>query len=228
MDGAMRLWLKKLRDVAHDAEDVLDEFDYEMLRREVELHNRLKKKVRNFFSLSNPIAFRLKMAHKVKNINLSLNDLKNEATGFGLHVSRVDPTPQFNQIQETDSFVDDSKVVGREKDASNIVKAMVDSGNQEVLSVFSIVGMAGLGKTTLAQLVYKDDEIKSYFDARIWVCVSEDFDTRRILSQSLESLNPSKGKMENMNAILENLQKELEGKRCLLVLDDVWNEEQGK
>ncbi|KAK9276818.1 hypothetical protein L1049_006354 [Liquidambar formosana] len=228
-DGAVRLWLKKLRDVANHAEDVLDEFDYEMLRREVELHNRLKKKVRKFFSLSNPIAFRFKMAHKVKNINLSLNDLKKEATGFGLQVSRVDPTPQFDQIRETDSFVDDSKVVGREKDASNIVKTMVDSGNQEVLSVVSIVGMAGLGKTTLAQLVYKHNEIESYFDAKIWVCVSDqDFDTRRILSQSLESLNPSKSKMENMNAILENLQKELEGKRYLLVLDDVWNEEQEK
>lgn len=128
--------LKKLGDVAHDAKDVLDEFAYEIIRRKVELQNRLKKKVRNFFSLSNPIAFRLKMAHKVKNINILLIQINKEAADFGLQ--RVDLTPQNNQlIPETDSFVDHSGVVGREKDASKTVKILINSGNQEALSVHS-------------------------------------------------------------------------------------------
>ena len=64
-------WVKKLKDVAHDAEDVLDEFQYEVDRRKVEIQNHIKKKVLNFFSLSNPLAFRLQMAHKIQKINAS-------------------------------------------------------------------------------------------------------------------------------------------------------------
>lgn len=69
---SVRLWLEKLQDVAYDAEDVLDEFAYEILQREVEIRNSLKGTVCSFFSLSNPVAFRLNIALKVQKINESL------------------------------------------------------------------------------------------------------------------------------------------------------------
>lgn len=72
---AVEMWVKKLQDIAHDADHVLDEHEYEVLRRRVELQNQRKKKVLDFFSYSNPIAFRLKMAHKIKKINTSLESL---------------------------------------------------------------------------------------------------------------------------------------------------------
>nr|TKS10279.1 hypothetical protein D5086_0000084770 [Populus alba] len=62
-DGVKR-WLDKLQDVAHDAEDVLDEFEYEQ-----------KGKVCDFVSLHNPIVFRWKMGHKVKRIHGALDEI---------------------------------------------------------------------------------------------------------------------------------------------------------
>ena len=85
--------------------------------------------------------------------------------------------------------------------------------------------MAGLGKTTLAKLVYNHELVKSYFNKKIWVCVSDDFDEKKFLRGILDSLTHKSSPLVADNVILEDLQKELEGGRYLLVLDDVWNEE---
>ena len=222
-DEAVRLWLQRLKDVAYDADDVLDEFAYEILRRKVEIRNQMKRKVCFFFSFSNPIAFRIKMANKVKTIRESLKKINDEAKEFQLSSSvgtvNVNPEP----YRETVCFLDHSEVVGRGDHVLKIVDLLVSATNQQ-LSVIPIVGMAGLGKTTLAKLVYNHERVKSYFDKTIWVCVSDIFDDKRILRVMLESLTNTPSSLESKNVILQNLQKELQGKKYLLVLDDVWNE----
>ncbi|CAN6556301.1 unnamed protein product [Malus baccata var. baccata] len=225
-------WVRKLKAIAHEADDVLDEFEYEVVRRKVELQNHMKKKVLNFFSLSNPFAFRLKMAHKIKNINQSLVDLKGEASFIGLVSKRIDATPRGNTWdRQTNAFVGrDEITVGREDDVLKIVTTLTDSKyNQENLAVMAIVGMGGIGKTTLAKSVYNEDLIHKFFEAKIWVCVSNTFDVNLILLQMLEQLNPTKvPSKDNQNALLIFLNEELKDKRYLLVLDDVWNEDSEK
>ncbi|XP_030940330.1 putative disease resistance protein RGA3 [Quercus lobata] len=224
-DRFVMRWLQRLKDVAYDADDVLDELAYEILRRKVEIRNQMKRKVCFFFSLSNPIAFRIKMANKIKTIHESLKRINDEANGFGLiRAGSVYGNPETIPNRETDSFLDPSEVVGREDSVSEIVKLVTSTTGQQ-LSVIPIVGMAGLGKTTLAKLVYNHELVKNYFDKKIWVCVSDDFDDKRILRGILESLAGNPSQLESKNAILQNLQKELQGKRYLLVLDDVWNED---
>ena len=223
-DQSVRRWLQRLKDVAYDADDVLDEFAYEILRRKVEIQNHMKRKVCFFFSLSNPIAFRMKMARKVKTINESLKKINEEANGFGLtRADLVNVNPEMIPNRETDSSIDHSEVVGREDHVSKIVDLLLSASNQ-LLSVIPIVGMAGLGKTTLAKLVYNHEQVKRHFDATIWVCVSNNFDDKRILREILESLTHESSTLENKNAILECLQEQLQSKRYLLILDDVWNE----
>ncbi|XP_030940106.1 putative disease resistance protein RGA1 [Quercus lobata] len=221
----VKLWLQRLKNVAYDADDVLDELAYELLRRKVEIQNQMTRKVCFFFSFSNPIAFRIKMANKVKTIHESLKRINDEANGFGLiRAGSINGNPDTIPNRETDSFLDHSEVVGRKDSVSEIVKLVTNTTGQQ-LSVIPIVGMAGLGKTTLAKLVYNHELVKNYFDKKIWVCVSDDFDDKRILRGILESLTGNPSQLESKNAILQNLQKELQGKRYLLILDDVWNED---
>ncbi|VVA34063.1 PREDICTED: putative disease resistance [Prunus dulcis] len=188
-------WVTNLKRLAKDADDVLDEFNYELLRRKVEIRNHMKKKVLNFFSLSNPVAFRLKIAHKIQKINASLKKLKSDASVIGLVSNKIDAVPQRigGRIQ-TDSFPEkDGIIFGREEVVSNIVTTLTNSNiNQENLAVMAIVGMAGLGKTTLAKSVYNNNSVKKYFEKRIWVCVSDPFNINVILICMLESLDPSK------------------------------------
>ncbi|KAF2296409.1 hypothetical protein GH714_037792 [Hevea brasiliensis] len=200
----VKLWLKKLREVAYEAEDVLDELAYENLRRKVEMQEQ--------------------SGSGVKNINELLNKIKNEAMGYGLQVVTKDRImPQIDLDRVTDSVLDDP-VVGREADVSKIVNLLNCSNDQQVLTIVSIVGMGGLGKTTLAKLVCQEVMEKKFFDLKIWVCVSDNFDDQRILGEMLQTLNANMGGLTNKDAVLQELEKALEGKKFLLVLDDVWNE----
>ncbi|XP_057990747.1 putative disease resistance protein RGA3 [Hevea brasiliensis] len=227
---SVKRWLKKLKRVAYDAEDVFDELAYEDLRRQVEMQNQLGSEVRSLFSFSKgtryvkKAALHVKMAHKVRKINESLNKIKNEAMVFGLQVLTTDRTiPPVDLDRLTDSFLD-HPVVGRKADVSQILNLLNCSWDQQVLTVVPIVGMAGLGKTTLAKLVCQEGIGKKLFDLKIWVCVSFKFDDQRILREMLQTLNAKMGGLTNKDAVLQELGKELEGKKFLLVLDDVWKE----
>ncbi|KAK4566178.1 hypothetical protein RGQ29_002413 [Quercus rubra] len=224
-DESVKLWLQKLEDVAYEADDVLDEFAYENLRQNIEVGNQRKRKVRDICSTSNPILFRTKMAKKIKAVQEKLAKANDLAFGFGLdRLLSVDSNVEIIPTRETDSFLDHSEVVGRKTEVSKIVSLLTSATNQQ-LSVIPIVGMAGLGKTTFAKLVYNHKLVKKIFDKTIWVCVSDDFNDKKILRGILESLTNNSSPLESKNAILQNLQKELQGKKYLLILDDVWNED---
>ncbi|CAN6699444.1 unnamed protein product [Malus baccata var. baccata] len=225
---AVRNWVKKLKDVAHDANEVLEDINYEVLRRKVEIQDHMKKKVLNFFSLSNPILFRQKMAHKIKNISASLAVLKSKTSFIGLVARRVDPTlPGMGNRETVSSFGHDEKIIGREKIVSDIIATLIESKNQEKnLSVKAIVGMGGLGKTTLAKSIFNDDAIGRHFQEKLWVCVSNTFEVNLILDGMLELLDPKNAGLKRREALLNNLKERLTGKRYILILDDVWNEDE--
>ncbi|CAN6545132.1 unnamed protein product [Malus baccata var. baccata] len=223
---AVASWVQKLKDVANDADDVLEEINYEVLRHKHEIQNHLKRKVLNFFSLSNPVAFRLKTALKIKSINASLVDLAGQASSMALFSRNIDATSQaMKSTRETNSSIGNEIIVGRDDAVSNIVATLTNSKDQENLSVMAIVGMPGLGKTTLAKLVYNEDAISQQFDKKIWIYVSNTFDVDLILSRILECVNCGTVDIQSQDAVLKSLQEQLTEKRCLLVLDDVWNED---
>ncbi|GMP78845.1 hypothetical protein CsSME_00034632 [Camellia sinensis var. sinensis] len=241
----LQLWLKKLNSVACSADDVMDELAFEVLRRKMEVQNRFKmaNKVKNnkvrkfFFCLSNPLPFRFKMANKVKNINLLLDDLCKGANDIGLRLAdqilnaaSTSVEPREVNFRLTHPFVDDKQVVGRDGDVSTVIDMLLSSDNTlDDLPVIAIVGMGGMGKTTLAQLVYNNEKVVKHFgDQRMWICVSDDFIVERLLNQMVQSLTRDKSEIENIEGIVRKLGEKLNGKKYLLVLDDVWNENSDK
>jgi Leucine-rich repeat (LRR) protein len=226
-DESVKRWLQNLQVVAYDAEDVLDEFAYEILRKKQK-----KGKVRDCFSLHNPVAFRLNMGQKIKKINEALDEMKDAAGfGFGLTSLPVDRAQELSRDpdRETHSFLDSSEVVGREGDVFKVMELLTSlTKSQHVLPVVPIVGMAGLGKTTVAQKVCEVVRERKHFDVPLWVCVSNDFNNVKILGAMLQNIDKTTGGLSNLNAIMENLKKKLEKRTFFLVLDDVWNEDHGK
>ena len=161
-DGSMRIWLKNLRDVAYDADNVLDKFSYESFWRKVQIQNQMMDQVCNFS---------LCTLDEVKFTKQSLDKIVNDVADFGLRMELVNSIPKISLDMNIDSLLDDSKVVGRKQEIKKIVNLLISSSNQHVISVLPIVGMAGIGKTTLAKLVYNNELIKKHFDVLAWVNV---------------------------------------------------------
>uniref|UniRef100_A0A6N2KF28 Uncharacterized protein n=1 Tax=Salix viminalis TaxID=40686 RepID=A0A6N2KF28_SALVM len=95
---------------------------------------------------------------------------------------------------------------------------------QRSLYLCYVERMGGLGKTTLAQLVYKEEKVKQQFDLRIWVCVSTDFDIKRLTRAIIESIGGDSQDLQELDPLQQRLQQKLSGKTFLLVLDDVWDD----
>ncbi|KAK9290179.1 hypothetical protein L1049_008345 [Liquidambar formosana] len=219
---AVREWLEKLKDVVYDVDDVLDELSTEALRRKVEIHGSKLKEVSNFFSRSNPISFRFKIGHKIKEIRGRLDNIAKDRRDFQFSTEQVE-----NAVRErtSHSSVQESDVIGRENDKEHIVRILLESENDESLSVIPIVGLGGLGKTTLAKLVYHDRRVVENFELRMWVCVSEDFDIKKLIKKILESIPGVHCEYTELDPMQRCLQDNLNAKKFVLVLDDVWNED---
>ncbi|GLT32418.1 hypothetical protein SLA2020_070880 [Shorea laevis] len=220
---AIRDWLQELKDVTYDMVDVLDEVEYEVLRHQVETQSQVKR-VRNFFSSSNPIAFRFNMANKLKKINESLVKVREDAV-FTTLLAR-NKSPRVGKSQPaTHSFLDSKFESRRDEDVTEIVNLLTEQrSHQHPISVISLIGMAGVGKTTLAKLLYKEIKNRNLFDEVAWVCVSDDFDEQAILKGMLEYHDQNAGGINNIDVLLKRLEEKLEKKTFLLVLDDVWED----
>jgi Leucine-rich repeat (LRR) protein len=226
---AVKDWIGKLEDAIYDADDLLDDVSIEALRREIMTHDKKAKKVRIFFSESIQFASRLKMARKIKAIKKRLDAINVDRKNFQLEVRQVETRVVGNRERDhTHSFVPAEVVVGREVDKKAVIDHLMDSNVEENVSILPIVGIGGLGKTTLAQLVFNDEQIQKHFDLKMWVCVSDIFDVKNIVEKILESATNTKQPTVEMNTLVNYLRKEIKGKKYFLVLDDVWNGDHGK
>ncbi|KAL7262432.1 hypothetical protein ACSBR1_000748 [Camellia fascicularis] len=86
--------------------------------------------------------------------------------------------------------------------------------------------MGGIGKTTLAQLAYNDERIMSHFDLRIWVSVNNtfSFNVRKVITNILDYATRVNCESSQLGVLQSSLQESLRGKKYLLVLDDLWNQ----
>ncbi|MFS7909133.1 putative P-loop containing nucleoside triphosphate hydrolase [Helianthus anomalus] len=176
---------------------------------------------------------RVRIAHNVKDIRKKLDDIAFKRFELGLipsgAISDVDDMGVENEMpnRETISLTHDSSIIfGRDEEMEMVTKAICnqDVGNGEV-PVYSIWGMGGLGKTTLAQLVYNHERVKQCFDLKCWIYVFEKFPVKEIMKKIIESIDNRGCTLTLLDKLQESLQSRLGGKKFLVVLDDVWVED---
>ncbi|KAM3738928.1 hypothetical protein ACB098_09G166400 [Castanea mollissima] len=225
------VWLGQLKDVFHDATDVLDEFECEALRRQVvKTYGTTWDQVRDSISYSslNLLGFGRKMSHKIKGIRESLEELEKDRARFNLQERSEDQNIVHREREMTHSFVPDSDVIGRVDDKQKIIDLLMHPGNNSNVSVIFIVGIGGLGKTTLAQWVYNDERVAENFDPKIWVCVSEDFNVLKLAKEMLKLAGGGISDNMSLEEVQARLRSILNEKRFFIVLDDVWNDDRNK
>ncbi|KAM3741358.1 hypothetical protein ACB098_08G170900 [Castanea mollissima] len=224
-DTIVKEWLDELKDAVYHAEDLLDEIATEALRRQVEADfGTSTSKVRNFISTSFD-QFGRKLESKIQEVVDKLENLASQINAIGL---REGVEGRSSHRVPTTSLVDPETIIyGRDADEKAIVKLLMSNdvaSNNRSTGVIPIVGMGGVGKTTLARQIYNNQKIIEHFSLKAWVCVSEEFDVPKITKKILESVSPQKHDDTDFNKIQTELKNCLMGKKCLLILDDVWNE----
>ncbi|XP_052296783.1 putative disease resistance protein RGA4 isoform X2 [Citrus sinensis] len=237
-EESVRLWLDQLRDVSYNMEDVLEEWSTARLKLKidgVDDHENAaldpNKKVCSFFPAAScfgckRLFLRRDIALKLKEINESLDDIAKQKDQFGFAVNVIKSNERAGERIPSVSSIDESEIFGRKDEKNELVDRLIceNSIEQKGPHIISLVGMGGIGKTTLAQFAYNNGDVEKNFEKRIWVCVSDPFDEFRIARAIIEALTGCLPNFVEFQSLMQHIQKHVAGKKLLLVLDDVWNE----
>ena len=237
---SVKEWVDDLRELAYDMEDVLDEFSTELLRRglisdrphQVATTSKVHSLIPSCFAFagSNPVSeikFNMEMGYKIKKISSRLDDISRRKAKLGLKGSEnfASGTAASTWKRPPSTCLMNEPVHGRDEDKKAIIEMLLkDEVDESNFGVIPIVGIGGMGKTTLAQFIYKDEEIVKHFEPRAWVCVSDERDVEKLTNTVLNAVSPGEVRDgDDFNQVRQKLSTNLSGKRFLLVLDDVWN-----
>nr|GMC58667.1 putative late blight resistance protein homolog R1B-14 [Ipomoea batatas] len=206
--------INRIRIVVTKAEDLIDKYV-------VAAKSHYDKKVTRFLDVEYPIRKR-ELAEEIQKVRVSVNDIRQDPD-YARNALREEALPNIGARQNQVPNVEEEHVVGFDGEADAIIQRLVDG--LQGFEVISIVGMPGLGKTTLANKVFKDERVEYYFMNRAWIYVSGVYKRRDVFVRILKEL--TKQSISYSDDVSDGdlalkIKEFLGSAKYLIVLDDVW------
>ncbi|CAH1435553.1 unnamed protein product [Lactuca virosa] len=218
------VWSTLLKHLVGEADDMLDDLHYEILRHEVMTRDQTRMIAFKSLPSLKTFSTRREIGHRIENITNKFCEMIEQGNKLGLQ-NRHPRLVLDGVHQETYLYLDKLKIVGRQNDELHIIQLLTQARKEEKITIVPIVGMDGIGKTTLAKMVYHNPKIWRHFDVRVWLCVSVKVDVNTLLAKICESLPGDKCKSLTRVNLITNLRKKMGSNRYLVVLDDVHDED---
>ncbi|KAM0884054.1 hypothetical protein ACQ4PT_031275 [Festuca glaucescens] len=200
MDQSALLWLERLKDAMYDISCMLDDFEAET-------------------ALLAATMNKIKMPRKMKEIQKRLQKIADDRNNYRVLPEIRSEQKQVPDIRETAGNVEETEIIGRTHEKLEILARISDSTTQGT-TILPICGIGGIGKTTLARLVFNDSEFKQY--SKMWVYVSQKFEMKKIGNILISQLSSESPISDDLHSIQTRLQDLFTGRRILIILDDLW------
>ncbi|KAM0866952.1 hypothetical protein ACQ4PT_042311 [Festuca glaucescens] len=224
-DEPMLLWLKRLKDAMYAILDMMDDFEADT--EPITEPSPRKFSFKKYLAIMIPcliVGPKITMANKMETMREDLEVITEQHKKFRLWEDTNANEPKVTDIRETTSIME-THVVGRTMAEEEILASLSENMQKEI-TILPICGIGGLGKSTLAKMVYNNSKFKEY--SQVWVYVSQIFDLKKIGNSIISQLSMEVKESEyiTMQMIHNCLQKLLADKKILIVLDDLWEGEQ--
>ncbi|EOA34650.1 hypothetical protein CARUB_v10022213mg, partial [Capsella rubella] len=210
-------FLEEVKEILYDAEDIIETF---LIEQERGKEKGIKNCVRRLSCcLRDRRRLGLGMIERMKSFGI-----QQIIVGTDRSLSFQDRQREEREIRQTFPNNPESDLVGMDQSVEELVSHLVDNDN---IQVVSITGMGGIGKTTLAKHVFHHDIVRRHFEGFTWFCVSKTFTRKDVWQRILNDLTPNEMEISHMDeyTLQGKLFDLLKTGRYLVVLDDVWREQ---
>ncbi|KAM1060111.1 hypothetical protein TB1_024072 [Malus domestica] len=230
-DEEVKVWVNQVRDIAHDSEDVLDEFTL------IQAHDHgtgLYGSIHRFSCCIKNMKAQYRVAAELQDINKRIRKISEVHRRLRHKFMAEQGSGSSTAGQMWDDhrgdalLLEKTDIVGIDEPIKQMVGWLVNGGSGR--EVVSVAGMGGLGKTTLAKQVYDAAEVKKHFKVSAWIMVTQSFKLGDLLEDMIQQLHKAirrpapKGTNNMNNNQLKTIIKDfLQKRRYLIVLDDVWH-----